>query len=109
MFERYKMKSRIELLRNMSTSAWSAIVSTVLSRYGNEEGPSVKGKIKVENAGPDWLRSRLVKEGKELVKRYDQLLPSDSKKCVHLSYSWSAKLIDIQITAGWRIDTHTYP
>lgn len=93
-FERYKMKSRIDLLKNMSDSAWSAIVATVLSRSstdtkaengaqgadGGEKDPWHKGREKLARSGHEWLRNRLVKEGKELVKRYDQLLPSDTKK-----------------------------
>lgn len=99
MFERYKMKSRIDLLKNMSDSAWSAIVATVLSRSSTDPKPENdaqgdagedawhKGREKLARSGHEWLRSRLVKEGKELVKRYDQLLPSDTKKWVYLAFS----------------------
>lgn len=75
MFERYKMKSRIDLLRNMSTHAWAAVVAAVLSR--GEEWTA--GRAKVGLAGADWLRSKLVKEGMEVMRRYDQLLPVEKK------------------------------
>lgn len=74
------MRTRIELLRGMSVSAWSAVVWTVLARE-DTSGHWVKGKEKVKTEGVDWLRRRLVREGEEVMRRYDQLLPSDSKRC----------------------------
>lgn len=106
-FERYKMRSRIDLLRGMSAPAWIAVVSTVLSRaphphpglvnhsHGDGESASerglsrvgpggdgvwAKGREKIRVKGVEWLRSKLVREGEEVMKRYDQLLPNESKK-----------------------------
>lgn len=77
-FERYKMKSRIDLLRGMSTMSWSTVVNTVLSRTGQPSWE--KGREKMKEVDVDWLRGRLIHEGKELVKRYDELLPVDPRK-----------------------------
>lgn len=77
-FERYRMRSRIELLRNMSEPSWAVVASTVLSREGHTSWK--KGRDKVAQMGPEWLKARLVTEGKELVKRYDQLLPVEPRK-----------------------------
>lgn len=77
-FERYKMRSRIELLRNMSIMAWSTLVNTVLSRAGDSSWEMGREKLKEEDV--DWLRGRLIREGQELVKRYDELLPVDPRK-----------------------------
>jgi hypothetical protein len=95
------MRSRIDLLRGMSAPAWIAVVSTVLSRAplsgsvnhaesASERGLSgdslggdavwVKGREKIRVKGVEWLRSKLVREGEEVMKRYDQLLPNESKK-----------------------------
>lgn len=78
MFERYKMRFRIELLKNMSDVSWSVVVNTVLSREGDKSW--MKGREKVGEMGVGWLRSRLVREGRELVRRYDQLLPVEPRK-----------------------------
>ncbi len=78
-FERYKMRSRIDLLRNMSTHSWAVVVSAVLSR--DEEWTSGRGKLR--KVGVGWLRDRLVGEGLEVLRRYDQLLPVE-KKCVQV-------------------------
>lgn len=80
-FERYKMRTRIDLLRGMSLSSWSAVVWTVMARE-DQSGVWIKGKERVKSEGVDWLRRRLVREGEEVMKRYDQLLPSDSKRLV---------------------------
>jgi hypothetical protein len=80
-FERYKMRTRIDLLRGMSTPAWSSVVWTVLARE-DISGHWEKGKSKVKVEGIEWLRRRLVKEGEEVMKRYDQLLPVDPRKWV---------------------------
>jgi len=83
-FERYKMRSRIDLLKNMSSASWSTVVSTVLSRGGDKTW--TKGREKVGDMGPDWLRSRLVREGRELVRRYDQLLPVEPRKYAQITH-----------------------
>ena len=75
MFERYKMRSRIDLLRNMSIPSWSVVVAAVLSR----DELWVSGRAKLGDVGVEWLRHRLVKEGLEVMKRYDQLLPVEKK------------------------------
>jgi hypothetical protein len=77
-FERYRMRSRIELLRNMSEASWANVASTVLSREGHPTWQ--KGREKVAQMGVQWLKARLVREGKELVERYDQLLPVEPRK-----------------------------
>ena len=81
-FERYKMRSRIDLLRNLSMAAWSTVVGSVLARTADDGQGDVwaKGKGKLKEVGMDWLRMKLVKEGRELVRRYDQLLPVESRK-----------------------------
>jgi hypothetical protein len=99
-FERYKMRSRIDLLRNMSIPAWTAVVTTVLSRTPIVETSSIdktteesvldawaKGREKIKLEGMDWLRNKLVREGEEVMKRYDQLLPSEPKRSVIPSFS----------------------
>ncbi|ORX37605.1 hypothetical protein BD324DRAFT_387251 [Kockovaella imperatae] len=77
-FERYKMRARVEQLRNLSAYAWAAVISNVLSRYGGQT--CAKSRQKLADKGPEWLRAQLVKEGKDVLKRYDQLLPSDQRK-----------------------------
>lgn len=84
-FERYKMRTRIDLMRGMSLSAWSTVVNTVMARE-DSSGYWLKGKEKVKAAGVDWLRRRLVREGEEVLKRYDQLLPSDTKRWAIITF-----------------------
>ncbi len=105
-FERYKMRSRIDLLKGMSKSGWSSIVTAVLSRFPSlskthsqrisgeadigtkkleDDGESQvdiwrKGREKIQVEGIDWLREKLVKEGEDLLKRYDQLLPIETRR-----------------------------
>lgn len=89
-FERYKMRSRVDLLRNMADIPWITVVNTVLARYAPDKqaGGGIeavddayrRGREKVLSAGPGWLRARLVQEGKEVLKRYDQLLPPEHRK-----------------------------
>lgn len=116
-FERYRLRSRIDLLRGMSKTSWAAVVGVVLSRSalaprppptvakpmgyeeavvavtapseasGSEGKPAeaqvdrwAKGRAKLQEEGPDWLRDTLVQEGEELMKRYDQLLPAEHRK-----------------------------
>ncbi|KAK8849781.1 hypothetical protein IAR55_005117 [Kwoniella newhampshirensis] len=76
-FERYKMRSRIDLLRNMSKFSWASTVGTILSRCPDEW---IKGREKIKEVGVDWLRDRLVREGEEVMKRYEELLPAEQKK-----------------------------
>ena len=79
-FDRYKIKARVDALRNMSTTSWSTVVNIVLSR---DDPPGVSwssAREKIARSGTDWLKARLVKEGCDLIKRYDQLLPPDSKR-----------------------------
>ena len=75
MFERYKMRSRIDLLRNMSVPSWTVVVAAVLSR----DEPWESGRAKLGDIGVEWLRHRLVREGLEVMQRYDQLLPVEKK------------------------------
>lgn len=80
-FERYKMRTRIDLLRGMSVSAWSAVVWPVMARE-DPLGRWDKGREKFKTEGVEWLRKRLAREGEEVLKRYDQLLPTDTKRSV---------------------------
>lgn len=93
------MRSRIDSLRGMSVHAWTAIVNTVLARrpppvtvdsthlaeadrqQAEEESDIwAAGRRKVHERGVEWLRSRLVKEGEEVMRRYEELLPPDSRR-----------------------------
>ncbi|WVF68374.1 hypothetical protein IAT40_003139 [Kwoniella sp. CBS 6097] len=76
-FERYKMRSRIDLLKNMPKLTWSSVVSTILNR-----GSIVwaKGEEKIKEKGTDWLKSQLIKEGEVVMKRFDELLPPEQRK-----------------------------
>lgn len=76
-FERYKLRSRIDLLRNLSKPAWASIVATILAR--DEDGWE-SGRSKVGKEGEEWLRERLLKEGEEVMKRYEELLPPENRK-----------------------------
>ncbi|WWC73818.1 uncharacterized protein I206_107790 [Kwoniella pini CBS 10737] len=85
-FERYKMKSRLELLKNIPKLNWTVIVSTILQRVsptnsssGNED-VWLKGKNKINEKGEDWLKRQLIKEGEEVMKRFDELLPPEQRK-----------------------------
>lgn len=81
-FERYKLKSRIELLRNMSTHAWVSVVRTVLARHPDTADGSAwkKGNERVRREGGiEWLRGVLIKEGLDVLQRYDQLLPNEKR------------------------------
>lgn len=80
-FERYKMRARIELLRNLPGPQWASVMQAILARADN--GRWARGRRKLElEGGADWLRRRLIREGQEVLGRYDQLLPNESKKCV---------------------------
>ncbi|BEJ13512.1 hypothetical protein CspHIS471_0306860 [Cutaneotrichosporon sp. HIS471] len=78
-FERYKMRSRVDHLRALAAPQWAAVVGGVLSR---PDGGWDRGRAKLAAEGADWLRRRLIREGRELLNRYDQLLPNtaESKK-----------------------------
>ncbi|WVR07956.1 hypothetical protein IAU60_004999 [Kwoniella sp. DSM 27419] len=76
-FEKYKMRSRIDLLRNMPKMTWSSVVSTIIARGPDEWA---KGKDKVMDKGADWLKGRLIKEGEEVMARYEELLPPEQRK-----------------------------
>lgn len=95
------MKTRIDLLRGMSKPGWTAVVNAVMSRQSFSVGESenqlsesakpsdeayidiwAKGREKIKEEGIDWLRDRLVHEGEEVMKRYDQLLPVETRRYV---------------------------
>jgi len=73
------MKTRIDLLRSISSGSWSSVVWTVLARE-DPSGLWDKGKQAVRTNGIEWLRRRLVKEGVEVMRRYDSMLPVDPRK-----------------------------
>lgn len=79
-FERYKMRSRVDLLRNLPASQWATVVSAILAR--SDAGQWKRGREKLAAEGVDWLRRRLIREGKDVLGRYDQLLPSGDKRYV---------------------------
>ncbi|WWC92675.1 uncharacterized protein L201_007634 [Kwoniella dendrophila CBS 6074] len=117
-FERYKMKSRLELLKNLPKLTWSTILSTILQRSltnynldstittkiqndekndkddnqasnnkvnnslqrGGEKEKWLKGKQKIKEKGDDWLKRQLIKEGEEVMQRFDELLPPEQRK-----------------------------
>jgi hypothetical protein len=80
-FMRHKMNSRIDLLRNLPLAQWNAVVHNVLAR-GEANEAWARGRRRLEAIGVDWLRRQLIREGIELLTRYDQLLPGahDQKK-----------------------------
>jgi len=73
------MKTRIDLLRSISSGSWSSVVWTVLARE-DPSGLWDKGKQAVRTNGIEWLRRRLVKDGVEVMRRYDSMLPVDPRK-----------------------------
>ncbi|WWC66009.1 uncharacterized protein I303_108631 [Kwoniella dejecticola CBS 10117] len=75
-FERYKMKSRLDLLKNIPKLNWTVIVSTILQRVYIWQ----KGKAKIQEKGEDWLKRQLIKEGEEVMRRFDELLPPEQRK-----------------------------
>ncbi len=72
-FERYKMRARVDLLRALPAPQWAAVVGGVL---GRPDSGWDRGRAKLAAEGADWLRRRLIREGKELLSRYDELLPN---------------------------------
>lgn len=83
-FLRHKMNSRIDLLRTLQPPQWNTVVNNVLARSEPNDAWA-RGRKRLEVVGIDWLRRRLIREGVELLRRYDQLLPgaNDHKKWVH--------------------------
>lgn len=73
------MRTRIDLLKSISSGSWSSVVWTVLAR-DDPTGSWDKGKVAVKGNGVEWLRRRLVKEGEEVMRRYDSMLPVDPRK-----------------------------
>ncbi|WRT69825.1 uncharacterized protein IL334_006816 [Kwoniella shivajii] len=96
--ERYKMKSKIDLLKNMPKLTWSTIISTILNRGSSEEW--LKGKEKIKEKGDEWLKRKLVKEGEEVLKRFEELLPPEQKK--HKSSSSRNQPIDSKLSTSSR-------
>lgn len=76
------MRSRVDLLRALPAHQWQSVVGAILSR--SDTGDWDRGRAKLAAEGVDWLRRRLIREGKELLSRYDELLPNptttESKK-----------------------------
>lgn len=68
------MRSRVDLLRALPDHQWTSVVTGILSR--SDTGEWDRGRAKLAAEGVDWLRRRLIREGKELLDRYDQLLPN---------------------------------
>ena len=63
--------------------AWETVLVTVLSRQP-PSGPLAnyweRAKRAITRRGADWLREILVKEGEEVLERYNQLLPPEARK-----------------------------
>lgn len=82
-FGRHKLRTRVDVLKGMSEPAWETLLVAVLSRPGMnalEEARWDKGRMAVWQRGVEWLKGTLVKEGEELLERYDQLLPPEHRK-----------------------------
>lgn len=82
-FERYKVQSRIDLMRSMTDVAWATLVIAVLSRRaGNvkDEAFWEIGRRAVTQKGVMWLRDLLVGEGVQLVSRIDHILPVEPRR-----------------------------
>ncbi|EJT48143.1 hypothetical protein A1Q1_02847 [Trichosporon asahii var. asahii CBS 2479] len=77
-FNRYKMKARVDLLRNLPQTQWVSMVAAILAREGDETWQ--RGRRKLTTMGNDWLRRHLIKEGLEVLRRYDELLPKEGQK-----------------------------
>jgi hypothetical protein len=75
-FERYKMRARVDLLRALPAPQWAVVVGGVL---GRPDSGWDRGRAKLAAEGADWLRRRLIREGKELLSRYDELLPNTAE------------------------------
>lgn len=90
------MRSRVDLLRNLAAAQWATVVNAILAR--SDSGQWNRGRDKLAAEGVDWLRRRLIREGMDVLNRYDQLLPAD-KRCV---------LHDNELT-GRKTDGHLSP
>lgn len=77
-FNRYKMKARVDLLRNLPQTQWVSMVAAILAREGDATWQ--RGRRKLTTMGNDWLRRHLIKEGLEVLRRYDELLPKEGQK-----------------------------
>lgn len=71
------MRSRVELLRNLPAATWGTVVGAILARP--DTGEWARGREKLAAEGVDWLRRRLIREGKDVLSRYDQLLPPEKR------------------------------
>ena len=81
--ERSKMHTRVGHLKQLSEGAWERLVISVFARKApdaEQEERWAKGRKAVIRKGAEWLRGYLVKEGQELLDRYDQLLPPEPRK-----------------------------
>lgn len=81
--ERYKISTRVDLLKGMSEASWETVLVAVLSRPAPGQVQKThweRGKRAVIRRGAQWLQEILVKEGEELLDRYDQQLPAESRK-----------------------------
>lgn len=81
-FERHLMRTKLDILKGMPPNSWSAIVNGALQR--SEEAGTSKlggaGEQLIRDNGVDWLKARLIAEGQEVIERYDQLLPVESRQ-----------------------------
>ncbi|WVQ66159.1 uncharacterized protein L199_004337 [Kwoniella botswanensis] len=104
-FERYKMKSRLDLLKNIPRLNWILIVNTILQRFTNQDQPTTskageeldtngetkkedgisRAKAKIRDNGEEWLKDLLIREGEQLMKRFQELLPPEPRKPKHSS------------------------
>ncbi|KAK6908571.1 hypothetical protein I204_06550 [Kwoniella mangroviensis CBS 8886] len=104
-FERYKMKSRLDLLKNIPRLNWILIVNTILQRFTNQNQPTPskadeeldtigeikkedgisRAKAKIRDNGEEWLKDLLIREGEQLMKRFHELLPPEPRKPKHSS------------------------
>lgn len=72
------MRARIDLLRNMPSTQWGTMVTAILARDGDDSW--ARGRRQLESVGYDWLRRRLIREGLQVLRRYDELLPKLGEK-----------------------------
>lgn len=71
------MKARVDLLRNLPETQWVAMVAAILAREGDATWQ--RGRRKLTTMGNDWLRRHLIREGLEVLRRYDELLPKEGQ------------------------------
>lgn len=83
-FERHTMRSKLDILRGMPQTSWAAIVNGVLARvaegHGTQPAAVGIGEQLIKENGIVWLKSRLIAEGQDVIERYDQLLPVESRQ-----------------------------